>query len=142
MNMVAETRKMQQEALKARGSGRTVALVPTLGNLHEGHLALIREARKHGDQTVVSIFVNPTQFGPNEDFAKYPRTLDEDLKACEAEGVDWVFAPSIEEMYGEDWNDHYHLTSDTIDKFNMDYFHKISQLVIGTTASLANVSIN
>jgi pantoate--beta-alanine ligase len=76
-----------------------VALVPTMGALHEGHRSLIRLAREHADHVVVSIFVNPLQFGPNEDFSRYPRTFEQDLAACEAEGVAVVFAPSVEEMY-------------------------------------------
>ncbi|GAA4050516.1 pantoate--beta-alanine ligase [Nonomuraea soli] len=76
-----------------------VALVPTMGALHEGHRSLIRLAHKHADHVVVSVFVNPLQFGPNEDFSRYPRTFEQDLAACEAEGVAAVFAPSVEEMY-------------------------------------------
>ena len=87
--------------VKARGEGR-VALVPTMGALHEGHRALIREARRRADHVVVSIFVNPLQFGPNEDFSRYPRTFDADLDACREEGVDVVFAPSAQTMYHPD----------------------------------------
>ena len=77
----------------------TVALVATMGALHEGHLSLIESASRIADQVVVSIFVNPTQFGPNEDFARYPRRLDEDLARCETAGVAGVFCPSPDEMY-------------------------------------------
>jgi pantoate--beta-alanine ligase len=82
-----------------------VVLVPTMGALHDGHRALLRRARElagPGGTVAVSIFVNPLQFGPNEDLDKYPRTLDEDLAACEAEGVDLVFAPSAREMYPQE----------------------------------------
>ncbi len=82
--------------------GRVVGLVPTMGNLHEGHLSLIREARRRCDAVVVSLFVNPTQFGPNEDYEAYPRTEAQDLALCEAEGADAVFLPSAAEMYPED----------------------------------------
>jgi len=79
--------------------GRRVALVPTMGNLHEGHLALVRLARERADTVVVSIFVNPLQFGRGEDFGRYPRTLPRDLALLEAEGVAAAFAPEVAEMY-------------------------------------------
>nr|WP_210282156.1 pantoate--beta-alanine ligase [Mesorhizobium sp. RMAD-H1] len=82
-----------------RRSGKTIGLVPTMGYLHIGHLTLARQSRKSCDVTVTSIFVNPTQFGPNEDLATYPRDLDRDLKLLEAEGVDYVFTPEVAEIY-------------------------------------------
>lgn len=77
------------------------ALVPTMGNLHDGHVSLIRMAREHAPFVIVSLFVNPTQFGPGEDLARYPRTLDEDVARCRAEGVDILFAPDITDMYAD-----------------------------------------
>jgi pantoate--beta-alanine ligase len=87
-----------------RGAGRKVALVPTMGALHAGHLELIRHARRAPGAVVVavSIFVNPLQFGPGEDLDRYPRTMDADLEKCRAEGVELVFAPTASTMYGED----------------------------------------
>lgn len=82
-----------------RTAGERVALVPTMGNLHEGHLKLVRAARETGDRVVVSIFVNPLQFGPGEDLESYPRTFDEDCGKLEAEGVDLVFNPTVEAIY-------------------------------------------
>jgi pantoate--beta-alanine ligase len=84
---------------KARATGRTVGLVPTMGALHAGHISLIRRARSECDVVVVSIFVNPLQFGDPEDIAQYPRTIDHDLAACAEAGVDVVFAPKVTEMY-------------------------------------------
>lgn len=84
-----------------RQSGKTIGFVPTMGALHEGHAALIRAARAASDFVIVSIFVNPTQFGPKEDFAKYPRTLEADQKISTDAGAELIFAPSVEEMYPE-----------------------------------------
>jgi pantoate--beta-alanine ligase len=82
-----------------RDSGESIALVPTMGALHEGHLALVRLARRRARRVVVSIFVNPAQFAPNEDLASYPRTLDTDVKALAGAGVDLIWTPPVETMY-------------------------------------------
>ncbi|MFN4219004.1 MAG: pantoate--beta-alanine ligase [Candidatus Bipolaricaulia bacterium] len=86
---------------QARASGKKIGFVPTMGYLHEGHLQLIDIAKEHSDFVVVSIFVNPTQFGPHEDFASYPRDFERDRKLCEAQGADLIFAPEVSEMYPE-----------------------------------------
>jgi len=93
--------EMRQALRPHRQGGARIGFVPTMGALHEGHRSLIRTARSQCDLVVVSIYVNPTQFCPGEDFEKYPRRLQSDLEACAAEGVDYVFAPSDREMYGE-----------------------------------------
>lgn len=85
----------------ARSSRKTIGFVPTMGNLHQGHLNLVREARRLCDVVVVSIFVNPIQFGPNEDFDSYPRTLEQDSNLLADVGCDIIFAPSVEQMYGK-----------------------------------------
>ena len=91
--------EMRSACREARRSGERLGLVPTMGALHEGHLSLVRAARASCDVVAVSIFVNPTQFGPNEDLAKYPRSFERDRELLEREGVEFLFAPTPEEMY-------------------------------------------
>ncbi len=94
------SRKMEEE----RERGKSIGLVPTMGYLHEGHLSLVQQCRKENDCTVVSIFVNPTQFGPSEDLQSYPRDFQGDVTLLERERVDLIFAPKPEDMYGEDFS--------------------------------------
>jgi pantoate--beta-alanine ligase len=102
MEVFKTPQELQRWALEQRAHGVRIGLVPTMGFLHEGHLSLIAEARKHSDAVVVSIFVNPVQFGPNEDFAKYPRSEARDLELCEKSGAAGVFLPTPENMYAPD----------------------------------------
>ncbi|MFP5226231.1 MAG: pantoate--beta-alanine ligase [Acidobacteriota bacterium] len=98
--LIAKTIAEVRAALaKLRGEKKCIGLVPTMGALHEGHLSLVRAAKAHCGAVVATIFVNPTQFGPNEDFAKYPRTFDADCALLEKEGVDVLFAPEAGEIY-------------------------------------------
>ncbi|RYE88758.1 MAG: pantoate--beta-alanine ligase, partial [Myxococcales bacterium] len=99
MRVVDSVRGLREACAGARAAGQRVALVPTMGALHEGHLDLARAARRHAQFVVASIFVNPTQFGPNEDFARYPRDLAGDGAKLGSAGVDLLFAPTHEAMY-------------------------------------------
>src|SRR5215471_12808319 len=99
MRIVREPAAMQREAEDARKEGRTVGVVPTMGYFHEGHLSLVRRARAECDSVIVTLFVNPIQFGPSEDLAKYPRDFERDCQLVRAQNVDLMFAPDAGVMY-------------------------------------------
>jgi pantoate--beta-alanine ligase len=99
MKIVRTITGMQQTALALKRKGKTIGFVPTMGALHAGHLSLIRQSVRQNDLTVVSIFVNPIQFGPHEDLKRYPRTLASDVRLCKEAGVAFVFYPTIAQMY-------------------------------------------
>lgn len=99
MELVRHHAEARSRLAELRRSGGSLGMVPTMGFLHDGHQSLMTAARRENDRVVVSIFVNPTQFGPNEDFERYPRSLERDLAVCEAAGVDWVYAPAVEDLY-------------------------------------------
>jgi pantoate--beta-alanine ligase len=101
MDVISKVNAMKEISKEARTKGKKIGFVPTMGFLHEGHLSLIRKAKEISDMTVVSIFVNPAQFGEGEDFSKYPRDLTRDADLAIAEGVDYLFTPSVEEIYPE-----------------------------------------
>ena len=101
MQIVGKISEMRHVVADQRAQGKSIAFVPTMGALHEGHLTLVDEARRVADIVVMSVFVNPLQFGPSEDFARYPRTLDEDSKLASERGVDFMFTPTREDMYPE-----------------------------------------
>src|SRR5690348_18009555 len=99
METVTTVAAVREHARRWRGEGRRIAFVPTMGNLHAGHVSLIEMARRHGDRFVASIFVNPMQFGPNEDFAHYPRTPAQDARMLAEAGCDLMFMPDVAEIY-------------------------------------------
>ena len=104
MKIINSSKEMQITAINHKQNGQTVAIVPTMGALHKGHLLLIKRATELCDIVIVSIFVNPTQFGKNEDFGKYPRTLDSDCKLAKEYGTDYIFAPSSEDIYPKNFD--------------------------------------
>ncbi len=104
MKIVHTVSDLRQVVKAAKKAQKSVGLVPTMGFLHEGHLSLMKEAKAKTDFIVVSLFVNPTQFGPNEDLESYPRDFERDSQLCESAGVDVLFNPSVEEMYGTDYS--------------------------------------
>lgn len=103
MVVVEKIHEMKDIVKKLKKKGKTIGLVPTMGYLHEGHLSLVRKSKSENDITVMSIFVNPIQFGSNEDYDRYPRDFERDKNLAEKEGVDYIFYPSVKEMYPEDF---------------------------------------
>lgn len=104
MKVFSEIKDLKQHISELKCDNKTLSLVPTMGNLHSGHISLVDKAKQESDVVIVSIFVNPIQFGPNEDFNKYPRTLEEDLEKIKKAGADIVFTPSVETMYSDVFN--------------------------------------
>jgi len=132
MEVVHTIPELRAAVARARQAGQTIGFVPTMGCLHEGHLSLIRRARQDAGFVVVSIFVNPTQFGPNEDFAKYPRTLDADRKGCEAAGADLVFAPTAADFYpagASTWVEVEGVSSGLCGEFRPGHFRGVATVV-------------
>ena len=99
MQIISSCREMQKLADDLRAGGKTIGLVPTMGYLHEGHLSLMRKSRQENDVSLISIYVNPTQFGRGEDFTTYPRDMEGDAQKAKSAGVDYIFAPANEDMY-------------------------------------------
>ncbi|KLO23607.1 pantoate--beta-alanine ligase [Marinitoga sp. 1155] len=101
INNINKMKNIRNELIK---KGKTIGFVPTMGYLHKGHLSLVEQARKDNDIVIVSIFVNPTQFGPNEDFDRYPRDMERDMEMLKPFNVDYIFHPSVEEIYPENYS--------------------------------------
>ncbi len=112
MKVAVKIDEIRQQVREWKQQGLTVGLVPTMGYLHEGHGSLIKKSVELCDKTVVSVFLNPTQFGPNEDLDSYPRDFESDKELCQSLGADLVFHPSVEEMYGEDASTYVEIVSE------------------------------
>lgn len=133
MKVVTSVAGMKALGRQWKKEGKTVGFVPTMGYLHEGHLSLVRESKKRTDVTVVSIFVNPTQFGPNEDFKKYPRDLDKDSAYLEKGGVDCLFYPAAAEIYPPSYRTYvevHGLQDRLCGKFRPGHFRGVSTVVL------------
>jgi pantoate--beta-alanine ligase len=130
---LARTIAALSDQLRAtRRSGASLGLVPTMGAFHEGHLALMRQARAQNDRVVVSLFVNPAQFGPGEDFHRYPRNLERDHELAAGAGVDWLFCPSVEEIYppGDDTTVEVHRLARPLEgRFRPGHFRGVTTVV-------------
>jgi len=132
MQVVQTIPELRAAVAQARAQGRTVGFVPTMGCLHAGHLALVARARQEAGFTVVSIFVNPTQFGPNEDFSRYPRTFEADRAACEAAGADLIFAPTPADFYpagASSWIDVEGVSQGLCGEFRPGHFRGVATVV-------------
>lgn len=132
MQVVQTIPELRAAVAQARAAGRTVGFVPTMGCLHAGHLALVARARQEATFTVVSIFVNPTQFGPNEDFSRYPRTFEADRAACASAGADLIFAPTPADFYPADastWVDVEGVSAGLCGEFRPGHFRGVATVV-------------
>ena len=124
---------MQSQAVGLRAKGHMISLVATMGALHEGHISLIRQAREKADRVIVSIFVNPAQFAPSEDFNSYPRIFEEDCAICEREGVDIVFAPSEADVYPKGYSSYVEetdLSQILCGKSRPDHFKGVCTIIV------------
>ncbi|NBV49294.1 MAG: pantoate--beta-alanine ligase [Verrucomicrobia bacterium] len=132
MEVVHTIPELRAAVARARQAGKSVGFVPTMGCLHEGHLSLIRRAKQESGYVVVSIFVNPTQFGPNEDFAKYPRTFEDDRRGCQAAGADLIFAPTAADFYpagASTWVDVEGVSAGLCGEFRPGHFRGVATVV-------------
>jgi pantoate--beta-alanine ligase len=132
MEVVHTIPELRAAVARARQAGKSVGFVPTMGCLHEGHLSLIRRAKAESAFVAVSIFVNPTQFGPNEDFSKYPRTFEDDRRGCQAAGADLIFAPTAADFYpagASTWVDVEGVSAGLCGEFRPGHFRGVATVV-------------
>lgn len=132
MKLVHSAEELQSLLAAHRTARETIGFVPTMGALHEGHAALLRQSKRENSVTVLSIFVNPTQFGPNEDFSRYPRTLESDCEIARREGVSYVFAPDVNEMYPDGFSTYVEVegvTEPLCGKFRPGHFRGVTTVV-------------
>jgi pantoate--beta-alanine ligase len=132
MEVVHTIPELRSAIARARQAGKSVGFVPTMGCLHEGHLSLIRRAKEETSFVAVSIFVNPTQFGPNEDFSKYPRTFEDDRRGCQAAGADLIFAPTAADFYpagASTWVDVEGVSAKLCGEFRPGHFRGVATVV-------------
>lgn len=132
MEVVHTIPELRAAIARARQAGKSVGFVPTMGCLHEGHLSLIRRAKEETTFVAVSIFVNPTQFGPNEDFSKYPRTFEDDRRGCQAAGADLIFAPTATDFYpagASTWVDVEGVSAKLCGEFRPGHFRGVATVV-------------
>jgi pantoate--beta-alanine ligase len=132
MEVVHTIPELRAAVARARQAGKSVGFVPTMGCLHEGHLSLIRRAKEETSFVAASIFVNPTQFGPNEDFSKYPRTFEDDRRGCEAAGADLIFAPTAADFYpagASTWVDVQGVSAKLCGEFRPGHFRGVATVV-------------
>ncbi len=138
MKIICSISKIKKELRRKKRKGLTVGFVPTMGYLHEGHASLVKRARQDNDLVVVSIFVNPAQFGPDEDYMEYPRNLRKDAALCKNEGVDYIFCPSVKAMYPKGYSTYVKvkgLTENLCGKFRPTHFRGVTTVV----AKLLNI---
>lgn len=140
MKVFKNIKQLQNFSFLVKSVGKTIGFVPTMGNLHEGHISLVAMAKRDNDVVGVSIFVNPTQFGPTEDYSKYPRTLEADVEKLEKAGCDFVFVPEVSIMYDESATDVFvsdkNASKTLCGKFRPDHFDGVLTVV----AKLLNIS--
>lgn len=132
MELIAKINKLKAVSRKVRGAGNSIGFVPTMGALHDGHLMLVKKAREVADTVLVSVFVNPIQFGRGEDFEHYPRNLSHDVELLTRAGVDYVFAPSMDEFYPKDFDTYVEveqLSEPLCGKFRPGHFRGVATVV-------------